>query len=402
MGFSPSTASLKCPNRQKVISFRLVDEHGIGKPYAGLAYQLHDSQGQTYAGHLDEDGYAEVSQLYPGVAVLQLSEGYSGNDAWYTAISSREDFRLPLTALQIAAEQSPSAPRRSDGKTFLAEARAKRECARFLRVEVSDFAEATGHLPERDFTWEPRPSAQLKCNAGVAQCRPGIALAPDTYHLLEVKALRAYSPLLSRDKRFCALNAYHLAVMGAFAYAPFSTRQESGIRYASNPPPYSNPGSIGHVLREQLARLEKSQLFGEASYHLLYEEVPYSKRLEVMPYDPERYQKEASKGWRNPEDVHFLHHEQSDTQAFITHNDKVMLISVRGTLGLKDFLLDADARQVPFKEGTGQAHRGFYNAFSAAKKFVERYMEAFYIGQTIIVCGHSLGNLQKPAAPIKI
>lgn len=155
--------------------------------------------------------------------------------------------------------------------------------------------------------------------------------------------------------------------MGAFAYAPFSTRQESGLRYASNPPPYSNPGSIGHVLREQLARLEKSQLFGQASYHLLYEEVPYSKRLEVMPYDPERYQKEASKGWRNPEDVHFLHHEQSDTQAFITHNDKIMLISVRGTLELKDFLLDADARQVPFKEGTGQAHRGFYNAFSAAK-----------------------------------
>ncbi|MCQ4265455.1 lipase family protein [Stutzerimonas stutzeri] len=392
MDFTPSTVSLKCPNRQKGISFRLVDEHGTGKPYAGLAYQLHDSQGQTYVGHLDEDGYAEVSQLYLGVSVLQLSEGYSGNDAWYTAISSREDFRLPLTALQIAAEQTPSGPRRSDGKTFLAEARAKRECARFLRVEVSDFAEATGHLPERDFTWEPRPTAQLKCNAGIAQCHPGIALAPDTHHLLEVKALRAYSPLLSRDKTFCALNAYHLAVMGAFAYAPFSTHQEPGRPYVSNPPPYSNPGSIGHVLREQLARLEKSQLFGEASYHLLYEEVPYSKRLEVMPYDPERYQKEASKGWRNPEDVHFLHHEQSDTQAFITHNDKIMLISVRGTLGLKDFLLDADARQVPFKEGTGQAHRGFYNAFSAAKKFVERYMEAFYIGQTIIVCGHSLGG----------
>lgn len=271
MDFSPSTVGLECPNRQKGISFRLVDEHGIGKPYAGLAYQLHDSQGQTYAGYLDEDGYAEASQLYPGVAVLQLSEGYSGNDAWYTAISSREDFRLPLTALQIAAEQSPSGPRRSDGKTFLAEARAKRECARFLRVEVSDFAEATGHLPECDLAWEPRPTAQLKCNAGIAQCHPGIALAPDTYHLLEVKALRAYSPLLSRDKKFCALNAYHLAVMGAFAYAPFSTRQEPGRPYASTPPPYTNPGSIGHVLREQLARLEKSQLFGEASYHLLYE-----------------------------------------------------------------------------------------------------------------------------------
>lgn len=392
MNSSPNPVSLECPSRRNRISFRLVDEHGSGKPYAGLAYKLHDSQGQTYAGQLDEDGYAEVLQLYHGAVILQLSESYSGNDEWYTAISSRENFMLPLTALQIAAEQSPLGPRRSDGKTYLAEARATKECAQFFRVEVSDFAEAKSHLPESDSAWGPRPTAKLKCNAGLAQCQPGIALAPDAHHLLEVKALRAYSPLLSRDKAFCALNAYHLAVMGAFAYAPFSKPQESGTPYASNPPPYPDPGSIGHVLHEQLARLEKSQLFGEARYHLLYEEVPYSKRLEVMPYDPERYREEALKGWRNPEDVHFLHHEQSDTQAFITHSDKVVLISVRGTLGLKDFLIDADARQVPLKEGAGQAHRGFYNAFSAAKIFVERYMEAFYSGQTVIVCGHSLGG----------
>ena len=86
-------------------------------------------------------------QLYHGAVILQLSESYSGNDEWYTAISSRENFMLPLTALQIAAEQSPSGPRRSDGKTYLAEARATKECAQFFRVEVSDFAEAKSHLP---------------------------------------------------------------------------------------------------------------------------------------------------------------------------------------------------------------------------------------------------------------
>lgn len=385
--------ALACPLRNHKVSFRLVDEHGDGRPYAGLSYRLHDSQGKTFEGILNSEGFAQILSIHCGPQVLDLSTIASQyRDPWYEELSIRENFPLPLTALQIAAEQSPSGPRRSDGKTYLAEARATKECAQFLRVEVSDFAEATGHLPERDSTWGPQPTAKLKCNAGLAQCQPGIALAPDTHHLLEVKALRAYSPLLSRDKAFCALNAYHLAVMGAFAYAPFSKPQESGAPYASSPPPYPNPGSIGHVLREQLARLEKSQLFGEARYHLLYEEVPYSKRLEVMPYDPERYREEALKGWRNPEDVHFLHHEQSDTQAFITHSDQVMLISVRGTLGLKDFLLDADARQVPFKEGVGQAHRGFYKAFSAAKIFVERYMEAFYSGQTLIVCGHSLGG----------
>lgn len=392
MNISNKIASLECPRRRNRISFRLVDEHGRGKPYAGLAYQLHDSQGQIYAGQLDENGYAKVLQLYHGAVVLQLSESYSGNDEWYTAISKRENFMLPLTALQIAAEQCHSGPRRADGKTYLAEARAKQENAQLYRVEVSDFAAAKAHLPEPDAAWGPRPSSTLKLNAGLAQNQPGIALAPNTHYLLEVKALRAYSPLLSRAKAFCALNAYHLAVMSTFAYAPFSKTPESGSPYASNPPPYSSPGSIGHVLREQLARLEKPELFDVARYHLLYEEVPYSKRLEIMPHDPERYREEALKGWRNPEDVHFLHHEASDTQAFITHSDKVMLISVRGTLGLTDILLDADARQVPFKEGVGQAHRGFYNAFSAAKTFVERYMEAFYRGQTVIVCGHSLGG----------
>ncbi|KRW70390.1 lipase [Pseudomonas sp. TTU2014-096BSC] len=121
--------------------------------------------------------------------------------------------------------------------------------------------------------------------------------------------------------------------------------------------------------------------------------MPYSKRLEIAPYDPERYVKEAEEGWKNPEDVHFLYDKESSTQAFITHNDKIMLISVRGTQEmLADASRDLDARQVPY-EGKGQAHRGFYGGFLAVRPFIERYMEAFYTGeQTLIICGHSLGG----------
>lgn len=393
MNTSVKPIAMDCPLRRDWVSFRLVDEHGNGQPYAGLAYKLHDSQGQIYAGTLDGDGYARVGQPYCGPVVLALSDSYMGGDQWYAPLARREKFFLPLTALQVAAEQSPTGPRRSDGRTYLAEERAAREQARFLRVEVSDFAEATKHLPDADGNWSPRPSAVLKQSAGLAKDQPGAALTPNLHHVLEVKALRAYSPLLSRDKAFCALNAYHLAVMSAFVYAPFGKRMLPDTPYASSEPPYELAGTIGNVLREQLARLVKPSRFNDAKYHLLCEEVPYSKRLEVMPHDPERYAAEAAEGWNNPEDVHFLYHTKSETQAFITHSDKVVLITVRGTQETPDILRDLDAHQVPYAEGDGQAHRGFYEAFQAAKTFVDRYMRAFHRPEhNIVVCGHSLGG----------
>ena len=387
---------LECPLRSHWISFRLVDEHGDGSPYAGLSYKLHGSQGQI-DGILDGEGFAKAGHLCCGPIILDLSTQASKYaDTWYEELSIRNSFKIPLTNLQIAAEQSTSGPRRADGRTYLAEARASQEDANFFRVEVSNFAEATGHLPDPDETWKPKPPNIPKRNAGLPEGQPGIVLMVEsTHYVLEVKALRAYSPLLSRGKEFCALNAYHLAVMSTFAYAPFSKEPTSSDRYESSPPPYTSLGSIGHVLQNQLGRLVKPTQFNTAGpYHLLCEEVPYSKRLEIAPYDPERYAKEAEEGWKNPEDVHFLYDKESSTQAFVTHSDKIILISVRGTQEmLADTTRDLDARQVPCKEGEGQAHRGFYEAFLAAKPFVERYLEAFYTGeQTLIVCGHSLGG----------
>ncbi|WP_196298716.1 lipase family protein [Stutzerimonas stutzeri] len=390
---SKTGGPLGCPVRGHWVSVRLVDEHGDGKPYAGLVYILHDSQGQKYQGALDSNGFFRIDGIYSGPAVLSFLEDYPGGNKWYEHFLDRKSFRLPLTALQVCAEQSPSGPRNADSSTYLAEERAVLESAHLLRVEVSDLVEAKGHLPDPDPTWQPKPSAMLKHNAGQAAECVGIALTPNCHHVLEVKALRAYSPLLSRKKAFCAINAYHLAVMSTFVYAPFGEPKQPDGAYASSPPPYNRSGSIGHVLREQLARLVKANSFDSARYELLYEEVPYSKRLEIMPYDPARYQAEATKGWANPEDVHFLYDEVTDSQAFIVHNDKLMLISVRGTLGTPDILRDLDARQVPYAEGTGQAHRGFYDSFQAVKVFVQRYLEAFYTGeQTLIICGHSLGG----------
>src|SRR5690606_13821485 len=358
------TNILDCPSCELWASFRLVDEHGRGAPYAGLNYKLWDSKGNSATGKLDKEGFARIETPSAGITLLDLSMPASGTaDSYYEDILIRPAFKIPLTSLQIAAEQSPLGPRNSDGKTYRAEERAAAENAKFLRVEVSDFVEAKGHLPDRDPKWQPRPSTDLQQNAEL-DGKPGIALEPCRHHVLEVKALRAYSPLLSRDQSFCALNAHQLAVLSVCAYAPFSEEKPFLKPYQSLPPPYSKPGCIGHVFRECMARGSKPTQFEPIKpkqtkqtkppeiHHLLYEEVPYSKRLEIMPYDPKRYQAEAAKGWRNPEDVHFLYHEETHTQGFITHNDKLVLISLRGTemkVPFSDVFKDLDARQVRYE-----------------------------------------------------
>ena len=170
------------------------------------------------------------------------------------------------------------------------------------------------------------------------------------------------------------------------SYAAFSTSQKP---YQPSPPPYTVPGSIGYVLREQLSRQIKPTLFNQSKYHLLCEEVPYSRRLEVVPYDPERYTGEEEK---TPEEVHFLNHEETHTQAFVTHDDQMILISIRGTESVQDWLRDFDARQIDVAGLNGKAHRGFAVAFEAVKEHIENYLRYFYIGQTIMICGHSLGG----------
>lgn len=369
-----------------------LDRHGgQGKcPIGNRSQRL----GMTYSGTLDSEGYGYLENFYCGPLILDLSLPYQGAvDPWYERLQERDAFKLPLTALQVAAEQSPTGPR-ENGRTYLARQRAEREQAEFLQVEVRDFVkpDEAAHLPDLDPTLESRPWPYLKEVCRYSNTQPGIALMANQHHVLEVKALRALTPLFSSDKAFCALNAYHLSMMAVLSYAPFNKPRKGDE--APTPPPFVTPGCIGSVLHTQLGHLtDPTQFNASGPFHLLCEEVPYSKRLEVVPYDPQRYAEEANKKWDQPERVHFLHHDETETQAFITHNDKFVLISVRGSQEFADFIRDMDARQVPHADGKGKIHRGFHDAFLAARKFVEAYMDAFYTGaQTILVCGHSLGG----------
>lgn len=208
--------------------------------------------------------------------------------------------------------------------------------------------------------------------------------------------------MLSTDSQFCALNLYQLAIMATLSYNPFGQEPEkTPIREKTVSFPLKP--SMGNWFGDALAKFDevwRADPGQGRAYYPLYEDVAYSRRLEIVPFDPDLYpanNPELEEDQETPTKIHFLDDradiDDTDTQAFITHNDELILISVRGTSEIvADGLRDADAFQVPFEEGVGKVHRGFYQAAQKVYDFAVRYLDKFYIGQKLIICGHSLGG----------
>lgn len=227
---------------------------------------------------------------------------------------------------------------------------------------------------------------------------------PNRHTVLEVRPLRALRPMLSPSNDFCALNLYQLALMSTLSYSDFG-QQPSTHPVETDTVSFPLQPSVGNWFGDALPKFEElwkvdaAQTGGKA-YYPLYEEVPYSKRLEVVPFDPVLYPEVNSpslgKKQETPASIHFfddtLSQDRTDTQAFIAHHDSLILLSIRGTASGADALRDMDAHQVPFKEGSGKVHNGFYGSAVVAYDFAVRYLEKFYNGQKLIITGHSLGG----------
>jgi len=225
----------------------------------------------------------------------------------------------------------------------------------------------------------------------------GIVLFPNNYTVLEVRPLRALRPVLSSDDSFSALNLYQLSLMAALSYCDFG--QEPSVKPVDQVHFPLSP-SVGNLFAEQLSnyaeawKIDPNQI---QRFYPLYEDVPYSRRFEILPFDPQLYPQnrpELGKEQQHPASLHFFDDEKfgTDTQAFITHHDEVILISVRGTFSNADALRDANAHQVPFADGIGKAHEGFYQAYRAMRDFALSYLSQFHMEQRIVICGHSLGG----------
>lgn len=391
-----------CPLQGGWISFQLVDEFGEGQPYAGLAYEVIDSTGKIYTGSLDAEGFAKVDGCSRGSVMLSLDNEYSGGvDTWYEKISDREAYPLPITDLQARAEQTlffhKDGYRREHNP-------AQSRADVFIQVEVRDLVEHAAHLPPAVKRFYP-PNPGLAKITGEPGRTPlkGVGLLPNKHHVLEVRPLRALRPILSRDNRFSALNLYQLALMATMSYNDFGQEPASqpvaGVSFPLSP-------SFGNLFGEALANAEESWRVDKGQgkrYFPLYENVAYSKRFEILPFDPALYEQNSpdlGEGQEHPGNRHFFNFGRgnTDTQAFISHHDEVILIAVRGTGSISlwetlfDGWRDADALQVPFDEGVGKAHRGFYEGYQAISNFIQRYLNQFHTDQKVIICGHSLGG----------
>lgn len=427
-----------CPLREHSTSFQLVDERGDGKPYAGLSYEITDCEDIAYTGKLDENGHATVSSHYCGPIVLKLNKKYQGLEKPYERLQNREHYPLPITELQVRAEKTHFF-NQSGARTNANPAQS--ETTTFYQIEVRELVDHVAHLPpvvERHFPPNSRVFSLFRQESTVRSAKPkqtdvldggksvaatpdvstmaderfappartprGVALMPNRHTVLEVRPLRALRPMLSPSNDFCALNLYQLALMSTLSYSDF-TQQPSCHPVETETVSFPLQPSIGNWFADALPRFDElwqvdpAQAGGKA-YYPLYEEVPYSKRLEVVPFDPALYPQVNSPSLgdkqENPASIHSLDDSAAshgtDTQAFIAHHESLILISIRGTASLADALRDMDATQVPFEHGAGMVHNGFYGAAKVAYDFVVVYLDKFYNGQKLVITGHSLGG----------
>ncbi|MHA3735946.1 lipase family protein [Pseudomonas sp. Eth.TT006] len=388
---------LSCPALGNWCGFRLVDEFGSGEAYGGLAYVAVDSEGQAFNGYLDANGIGKVDNYCAGPIALRFEQAYEGQEKVYLRVMERPHYPLKITELQVRAEQTryrnPDATRNREQPVA--------DGDEYIQVEVRHLVRHVAHLPPEVYRHYPADSGLSLIMGKHAEV--GVALASRKHTVLEVRPLRALRPMLSTAPEFCVLNLYQLALMATLSYCPFGQKpatapiQEPRVNFPEQP-------SVGNWFADALAKSDELwRVDAEQSkaYYPLYEDVAYSKRLEIVPFDPALYEVNdpaLAEDQEHPEKVHFLDDrhlgkEATDTQAFITHNDELILIAVRGTFEiLPDGLRDADAFQVPFDEGEGKVHRGFYEAAKKAAAFATDYLDRFYAGQKLLIGGHSLGG----------
>ncbi len=388
---------LVCPSRDESTSFQLVDELGSGSSYAGAFYEVVDMEGVIYKGALNAEGRGEIQSHYAGPVCLRFTVDYAGGDECYSWLQKRRHYPLKITDIQVCAEQTRYVNHDSTRTTSNP---AGEHADYFLQVEVRELVRHGCHLPPLSARSFP-PAKGLRRIMG-KHCEWGVALMPGKHTVLEVRPLRAFRPVLSMDPEFCALNLYQLALMATLSYNPFG-QEPPGHPVLAASVSFPHAPTVGNWFGEALAcgqeiwRVDSSQ---PKEYFPLYEDVPYSQRWEIVPFDPDLYQENSpdlGEEQENPASIHFLDDRKeldaTDTQAFITHNADVMIIAIRGTSEMiPDLLRDFDALQVPFEEGSGKVHRGFYLAAKRALLFVTSYLDKFYQSQQLIICGHSLGG----------
>ncbi len=101
-------------------------------------------------------------------------------------------------------------------------------------------------------------------------------------------------------------------------------------------------------------------------YRPLYQNVAYSQRFQRVP--------------------------ESCDQLFMAHTPELLLIAVREPRPATAFLGDGDLEPVPFDEGAGRVHRGFYHAAKRLYERVSACLNNGFGGHKVLMCGHGVSG----------
>lgn len=127
--------------------FQLIDEHGAGVPYAGLAYELVDRHGQVHHGYLDASGAGKAGKQIAGPVAIRFTQAHDRSRAVYSRLMDRPHYPLHITELQVRAEQTRwlnTAGERSQTRPATVDTDAD-----YFQVEVRHLVEHVSHLPPR-------------------------------------------------------------------------------------------------------------------------------------------------------------------------------------------------------------------------------------------------------------
>ncbi|MBU2713792.1 lipase family protein [Zooshikella harenae] len=205
----------------------------------------------------------------------------------------------------------------------------------------------------------------------------------ENHCIAELYPLRAYVPVLSHTKEYNDLNAYNLSLFSIISYALLPSKKamdDHGYEIL--------PGTIKYTIDNDWAELKKPLKVDNASC----KNIPWV--LIDVPYDKRFLIDDSCAAFAN-----VMFHKETDgeehlceLQAFFVYSKDSVVLFTRGTDNLANVLTDGTADQIPFKDGVGYVHKGFYEAFNILKKKLHEKLKDNLTGKKLFIAAHSLGG----------
>ena len=309
------------------------------------------------------------------------AQEFARSNGWIHTTLSSEYFTIPLQAYDLYSENVIGKPKDYRGRSpdFGLDPNQPESALphyRFHDSQMACFQEKSHYLYK--YLIEVQP---LLCYVPILHENPLWAAPPQNSPLSPYANL----PCILGKKEYKD-NAINNGLFALLAYQWYSCHENysgpraspgmnalSAVYYAHNMPEPTYEGSI-YEFFTQLGRFK----------------IPTVWNTNVLPRVQERPYEECFL----PENVRFIHDEQTDTQNFSVWNPDTVIIAFRGTAELTDAQMDLTMPLISHpKSGPRSVHKGFQTAFLSVQGLIKHsYNNASGSGKRLFIAGHSLGG----------